>query len=104
MYILRRKKLFELVSDPFVYVLYNKICSIRLKMKRNKKNLIKKWLDQTNKLVAYTCVFSMKSRVFNIIIREFVNFKLCQLAAKIKLGEIPVTYNALKGRSNGKWV
>lgn len=46
----------------------------------------------------------MKSRVFNIIIREFVNFKLCQLAAKIKLGEISVTYNALKGRSNGKWV
>lgn len=104
MYILRRKKLFALVSDPFVMSYTIKYVQFVWKWRGIKKNLIKKWLDQTNKLVAYTCVFSMKSRVFNIIIREFVNFKLCQLAAKIKLGEISVTYNALKGRSNGKWV
>lgn len=62
-------------------------------------------MAQTNKVVAYIRVFfSEKWGFFYIIIRRLVNFKLCQMAAIIKLGKISVKYDVLKGRSNAKWV
>lgn len=62
-------------------------------------------MAQTNKVVAYIHVFfSEKWFFFYIIIRRLVNFKLCQMAAIIKLGKISVKYDVLKGRSNAKWV
>lgn len=62
-------------------------------------------MAQTNKVVAYIRVFfSEKWFFFYIIICRLVNFKLCQMAAIIKLGKISVKYNVLKGRSNAKWV
>lgn len=61
-------------------------------------------MAQTNKVVAYIRVFFSKKWFFYIIIRRLVNFKLCQMAAIIKLGKISVKYDVLKGRSNAKWV
>lgn len=37
----KTRKLFGIVSNPFVYVLYNKICSIHLKTMRNKSIMVK---------------------------------------------------------------
>lgn len=61
-------------------------------------------MAQTNKVVAYIRVFFSEKCFFYIIIRRLVNFKLCQMAAIIKLSKISVKYNVLKGRSNAKWV
>lgn len=57
-------------------------------------------MAQTNKVVAYIRVFFSEKWFF----LYYHNFKLCQMAAIIKLGKISVKYNVLKGRSNAKWV